>query len=120
MDWHEAFKGLSADLPPAAVEHEDEERRGLFGRLRDNIGKAGGALREHFRAIMFDAITDELWEQIEEALIFADVGVAATVRIVEQLEAEAAEQHLSTRDELLDHLAAIVARLLRPTIPRSA
>ena len=117
MDWHEAFKGLSAELPPAAVEHEEEERRGLFGRLRDNIGKAGGALREHFRAIMFDAITDDLWEQIEEALIVADVGVAATVRIVEQLEAEAAEQHLSTREELLDHLAAIVAALLQPDDP---
>ena len=38
MDWHEAFKGLSAELPPAAVEHEEEERRGLFGRLRENIG----------------------------------------------------------------------------------
>jgi len=117
VDWHEAFKGLSADLPPAAVEHEEEERRGLFGRLRDNIGKASGALREHFRAIMFDAITDELWEQIEEALIFADVGVAATVRIVEQLEADAAELHLSTRDELLDRLAAIVAALLQPDDP---
>ncbi len=114
MDWHEAFKGLSARLPEAAVEHEAEERRGLFGRLRDNIGKASGALREHFRAIMFDAITDELWEQIEEALIFADVGVAATVRIVEQLEADAAEQNLTTREELLERLAAIVAAMLRP------
>ena len=36
MDWHEAFKGLSARLPEAAVEHEDEERRGLFGRLRED------------------------------------------------------------------------------------
>ena len=114
MDWHEAFKGLSERLPEAAVEHEDEERRGLFGRLRDNIGKASGALREHFRAIMFDAITEELWEQIEEALIFADVGVAATVRIVEQLEADAAEQQLTTREELLERLAAIVAVMLRP------
>jgi len=117
VDWHEAFKGLSAELPEAAAEHEDKERRGLFGRLRDNLGKASGALREHFRTILFDGITDELWEQIEEALIFADVGVEATVRIVEQLEREAAEEHLTTRDELLGRLAEIVARLLKPDDP---
>jgi fused signal recognition particle receptor len=117
VDWHEAFKGLSSELPAVAVEHEDEERRGLFGRLRENLGKAGGALREHFRTILFDGITDELWEQIEEALIFADVGVEATVRIVEQLEREAAEENLTTRDELLGRLSEIVARLLSPDDP---
>ncbi len=117
MDWHEAFKGLSSELPAVAVEHEDEERRGLFGRLRENLGKAGGALREHFRTILFDGITDELWEQIEEALIFADVGVEATVRIVEQLEREAADENLTSRDELLGRLSEIVARLLSPDDP---
>ncbi len=117
MDWHEAFKGLSVELPAAAVEHEEEERRGLFGRLRENIGKAGGALRDHFRTIMFEGITDELWEQVEEALIFADVGVDATVRIVEQLEADAAEQRLTSREDLLERLAGIVAAMLRPDDP---
>jgi len=117
VDWHEAFKGLARDLPPAAVEHEAQERRGLFGRLRQNIGKASGALREHFRAILFEGVTDELWEQVEEALIFADVGVDATVKIVAELEREAAEQRISTRDELLDRLAAIVAGMLQPDEP---
>jgi fused signal recognition particle receptor len=117
VDWHEAFKGLSVELPAAAVEHEEEERRGLFGRLRENIGKAGGALRDHFRTIMFEGITDELWEQVEEALIFADVGVDATVRIVEQLEADAAEQRLTSREDLLERLAGIVAAMLRPDDP---
>jgi len=117
VDWHEVFKGLATELPPAAIEHEAEERRGLFGRLRQNIGKASGALREHFRAILFEGVTDELWEQVEEALIFADVGVDATVQIVEELEREAAEQGVTSRDELLDRLAAIVARLLQPDQP---
>ena len=117
MDWHEAFKGLARDLPPAAVEHEAQERRGLLGRLRQNLGKASGALREHFRAILFEGVTDELWEQVEEALIFADVGVDATVQIVAELEREAAEQRIATRDELLDRLAAIVAGMLQPDEP---
>jgi fused signal recognition particle receptor len=117
VDWHEAFKGLSAQLPVAAVEHEEQERHGVFGWLRDNLGKASGALREHFRTILFDGITDELWEQIEEVLIFADVGVEATVRIVAQLEREAAERQLTSRDELLGRLAGIVARILLPDDP---
>ncbi len=114
MDWHEAFKGLSAELPPAAVDHEEKERRGLFGRLRENLGKASGALREHFRTIMFEGMGDESWEQIEEALIFADVGVEATVKIVGELEREAAEERLASREALLGRLAVIVARMLQP------
>jgi fused signal recognition particle receptor len=117
MDWHEAFKGLGPVLPPAAAEHEDEERRGLFGRLRENLGKARGALADHMRTVLFDGVDERSWEQVEEALIFADVGVDATVRIVEQLEREAAQERIASRDELLGRLAAIVAGMLRPEPP---
>jgi len=120
VDWHEAFKGLSSELPAVAVEHEDEERRGLFAGCARTSARPAGRCAKHFRTILFDGITDELWEQIEEALIFADVGVEATVRIVEQLEREAAEENLTTRDELLGRLSEIVAPCCRPTTPTSA
>ena len=46
MEWHEVFKGVAeAEVPAAVLEEEAQERRGLFGRLRRNLGKARGGGR---------------------------------------------------------------------------
>ncbi len=39
---------------------------------------------------MFQSLDDEAFEQLEEALIYADVGAPTTAKIVERLESEAA------------------------------
>ena len=115
MEWHEAFKGVGpASVPPAVIEEEERDRPGLVRRFRHNLSKARSTLREHLRTVLFDAVGEELWEQVEEALIFADVGVEATVKIVEELERRTAEKGVETREGLLDELAAVVADMLRP------
>lgn len=117
MEWHEAFKGVSAQAEAAVAVEEERERAGLFRRFRRNLGKARSTLRDHFRTILFDRLDDEVWEQVEEALIFADVGVDATVKIVEQLEQRAAEGAIESREQLLEALADVVAEMLRPLDP---
>ena len=117
MEWHEAFKGVSAQAEAAVAVEEERERAGLFSRFRDNLGRARATLRDHFRTILFDRLDEGVWEQVEEALIFADVGVDATVRIVEQLEQRAAEGLIETREQLFEALADVVAAMLRPPEP---
>jgi fused signal recognition particle receptor len=117
VEWHEAFKGVSAQAEAAVAVEEERERAGLFRRFRRNLGKARTTLRDHFRSILFDRLDDEAWERIEEALIFADVGVEATVKIVEQLEERAAQGAIESREQLLDALAEVVADMLRPLDP---
>jgi fused signal recognition particle receptor len=119
VEWHEVFNGLAAHVPATVIEQEERESAGMLRRFRANLGKARGALREHFRAILFDGVGEELWEQVEEALIFADVGVEATVKIVEELERRSAEQGIESREDLLDELAAVVADMLRPEVPEA-
>src|SRR5579884_4016872 len=70
----------------APVETE-EERRGLFGRLRESLGKSRRALTEQLAVAAFDPADDASWERLEEALIYADVGVRATAELVRRLEA---------------------------------
>jgi fused signal recognition particle receptor len=70
----------------AAAESE-EERRGLFGRLRESLGKSRRALTEQLAAAAFDPGDEAAWERLEEALIAADVGVRATAELVQRLEA---------------------------------
>src|SRR5436190_23202124 len=79
----------------AAPEPEDD-RTGLFSRLRDSLSKSRRALTEQIQAAAFDP-TDELaWERLEEALIQADVGVRATAELVQRLEARGELGDLTT------------------------
>src|SRR4051812_25043476 len=65
----------------------EEERRGFFGRLRESLGKSSRALTEQLAVAAFDPSDDASWERLEEALIYADVGVRATAELVRRLEA---------------------------------
>jgi len=65
----------------------EAEQRGFFGRLRDSLGKSRRALTEQLQVAAFDPADDASWERLEEALIFADVGVRATAELVRRLEA---------------------------------
>ena len=85
-------------------EESEEERVGLFGRLRDSLGKSRRALTSELAAATFDPGNAEDWERLEEALIHGDVGVRATAELVRRLEArgdladlgEALEEEIAT------------------------
>jgi fused signal recognition particle receptor len=70
----------------APVETEAQQR-GLMGRLRESLGKSRRALTEQLQVAAFDPSDDASWERLEEALIYADVGVRATAELIRRLEA---------------------------------
>jgi len=76
-------------------------------RLRDRLGKARALLSGYFGDIRGrSAIDDEVWDELEEALIRADVGVTATGRILDDLRVRVKEAQVTTPAELLDLLKA--------------
>ena len=110
--WEQMFDtGRDASV---ATEAEEEERRGLFSRMRESLSKSRKAMTQQLTAVMFDPADADVWERLEEALIYADCGVAATVEVIERLEGEADAGGLRSAEELGDRLAAIVAELMRP------
>src|SRR3954468_20678101 len=70
-----------------AAPEPEEQRAGMFARLRDSLGKSRRALTEQIQAAAFDPGDELAWERLEEALIQADVGVPATAELVRRLEA---------------------------------
>jgi fused signal recognition particle receptor len=80
----------------------EEDRAGLFSRLRDSLSKSRRALTAELASAAFDPGDADAWERLEEALIRADVGVPATAEIVQRLEA---------RQELTDLNAALAEEL---------
>jgi fused signal recognition particle receptor len=69
-----------------AAPEPESERAGLFSRLRDSLSKSRRALTEQIQVAAFDPGDDLSWERLEEALLQADVGVAATAELVRRLE----------------------------------
>lgn len=117
MEWHEVFEGVQGGVPAEVIAEEEHERAGLFRRMRKNLVKARTSMRDHLRLIMFSGIGDELWEQVEEALLYADVGVEATAAVIAELERRAATKGLRSTEELIDEVADVMADKLRPADP---
>ena len=83
----------------------EEAQRGFFGRLRESLGKSRRALTEQITVAAFDPADDASWERLEEALIYADVGVRATAELVRRLEAR---QELGDLTEALAEEIAVL------------
>ena len=73
-------------------------------RFRDRLAKARGLLADYLPRIRGRKVSEETWEDLEEALIRADVGVATTTRLLEVLRERARVEGVSEGDHLLDLL----------------
>ena len=62
-------------------------------------------------------IDDDLYNDLEEQLILADVGPVCAVRLVDELRDAVEENHLKTGEEALDALRDIICRELTPRYP---
>ena len=71
----------------------EKTRTGFFQRIVNTLTNA--------------QIDDDLYDQLEEQLILADVGPACAVRLVDELHDEVEEKHLKTGQEALDALRGI-------------
>ena len=105
----------SRESANASAEAEpQEERRGVFGRLRESLSKSRKALAEEISASFFDRIDEETWERLEETLILADVGAPTTAEVVERLEHEVDAGTVpadgpAVRDRLIEILAEVAS-----------
>ena len=78
----------------------EPETEGFFGRLRGSLSRSRRGIWQRLSG--FDPLDDESWEGLEEALIGADVGVAATDVLVERLRArrDLDELHVALAEEI--------------------
>ena len=82
----EAWGELLGLAPPPAEESDEPRRRGLFRRLRDNLTKPRQAISPQLAGIFAPRlVTEDTWEELEEALISADCGTDVTLDLVERL-----------------------------------
>ena len=103
-------------LPPEVVVAEDEAfeppvvhpevavETTTRPRFRDRLVKARSRFTDALGALRGSKIDDSAWEDLEVALLSADVGVAATEELLEAVRAMVTERRLTEGDELLEVL----------------
>jgi fused signal recognition particle receptor len=74
-------------------------------RFRDRLTKARGLLAGYWSSVLSRTKIDaEVWDELEEALIRADVGVGLTTTLLEDLRAEIEHKGITETDALLEQL----------------
>ena len=73
-----------------------EEKQGLFKRLRQGLAKTRNNISQGIDSLFlgYDKLDDDFYEELEELLVMADVGINATDAIIEKLKKDVRENHI--------------------------
>ena len=88
---------------------------GFFSKLKDGLKKTRNSW---FDAIFGeDRISDEFFDELEESMILADMGVETSTSLVEALRKQIKEEKLKNRGEAREALIDLIAQRVAPEGP---
>jgi len=114
----ESLSDTVSDLPLAAAplivqEQERPSKEGFFARLKRSLVKTRQNLGSGFISLFRGKkIDDDLFDELEEQLLIADVGVDTTRRIITHLTQQANRKQLRDAEALYGLLKAEMASIL--------
>ena len=90
------------------------EKKGLFARLREGLGKTRDSFNEKLDNVfsVFTKLDDDLYDELEEALIMADIGGQTSCEIVEQLRENVKAKHINDAESAKAELKSIICEIL--------
>ena len=113
----EIVEDIKDELQPV-VEIETREKPsegGFFSRLVKGLLKTKQNIGAGFRSFFLGKkIDDELFEELEEQLLIADIGVPTTSKIIKNLTEHASRKELQDAELLYQQLKVEMADILKP------
>jgi fused signal recognition particle receptor len=111
----ETIAELEAEFAePILVEPEVLEKP----RLRDRLGRTRAAFSGVFTGLSGSKIDDATWDDLEEAMLLADVGLATTQRILDAVRARAKADDVVDADGLVELVRGEVVAILDASTSR--
>ncbi|MEU5945397.1 signal recognition particle-docking protein FtsY [Micromonospora sp. NPDC047465] len=105
---------------PAPVLEVPEPTAGRLVRLRSRLSRSQNVFGKSLLGLLSrDHLDEDTWEEIEDSLITADVGIDATREIVDRLRERTRVLGTRSGTELRALLAAELVNALDPTLDRS-
>ena len=83
---------------------------GFFDKIKQGLSRTASSISSVFTVSELD---DDFFDELEERLILADLGVDATEKAVERLRSTVRAEHLKTADDARTALRRILAEMLR-------
>ncbi|WP_233139032.1 signal recognition particle-docking protein FtsY [Aggregatibacter actinomycetemcomitans] len=94
---------------------EKPSEGGFFSRLLKGLVKTKQNIGAGFRSFFLGKkIDDDLFEELEEQLLIADIGVPTTTKIINNLTQHATRQQLQNADSLYQQLKLEMGEILKP------
>jgi fused signal recognition particle receptor len=115
----------SVELPPAEAEpglvfETPPPSAGRLIRLRSRLARSQSSLGRGLLTVLArEKLTEDDWEEIEETLLAADVGVGATTQIVERLRTQSMVLATASGSDLRELLVGELASVLGPDLDRT-
>ncbi|SHF60627.1 signal recognition particle-docking protein FtsY [Jatrophihabitans endophyticus] len=108
------------DVPTAPPVETPEPTAGRLTRLRARLARSQNALGRGLLSVLSrENLDDDAWDEVEESLLGADVGVAATTEIVERLRTRTKVLNTRSAGELRALLADELVTALQPDLDRT-
>ncbi len=86
----------------------------FFDKLKQGLTGTRNAIKEKIDNVFsaFRSVDEDLFEELEEALIMADVGATASMEIIEMLRERTKEKRISESEEAKNELYDIISEIL--------
>lgn len=93
---------------------EEAPKKGFFAKLKAGLSKTRDSFNSKLDSVIsaFKKVDEELFEELEEALIMADVGVDTSLYIIDQLRKRVKENKISEPEQVKGAIEEIIAELL--------
>ncbi len=102
------------DSQPQKIEEKEEKKAGFFKRLISGLSKTKQNIGDGFLTFFKGKkIDDELFEELEEQLLIADLGVETTTKIIDNLVEHSSRKELKDASALYDKLKAELSDILK-------
>lgn len=105
----------TAKLQEETVEDTTEEKKiGFFAKIKSGLSKTRDNIMSSVDNVLkaFVKIDEDLFEELEEALIMADIGVETSLYIIEQLREKVKEEKVTEASEVKGLLVKVISEIL--------
>ncbi len=91
---------------------------GFFEKLKKGLSKTSQNISSRIDSVLaaFGKIDEDLFEELEEALITADIGVDTTLEIINRLRADVRQGRITKPDEIRAQLVEIIGGMMEEDV----
>ena len=89
----------------------EKEKVGFFAKLKNGLNKTRINLLDGLDSVFhgFSEIDDDFYEELEEVLVMADIGVLTTSEIIEEIKTLVKVEHIKRPEDCRDYLINLLA-----------